>query len=110
MSSLHIQPPLSYNRGGASPTNLLTPLSARPIYASPDSTASRQSPDTKLEPDDDGGSIAATEEPAKKKQRRNKPTLSCQECVERKTKVSLTRYQSAIDKLGVHCALSTSCT
>ena len=27
------------------------------------------------------------EEPAKKKQKRNKPTLSCHECVERKTKV-----------------------
>jgi hypothetical protein len=27
-------------------------------------------------------------EPAKKKQKRNKPTLSCEECVERKTKVS----------------------
>jgi hypothetical protein len=28
-------------------------------------------------------------EPARKKQKRNKPTLSCEECVERKTKVSL---------------------
>ena len=27
------------------------------------------------------------DEPAKKKQKRNKPTLSCHECVERKTKV-----------------------
>jgi hypothetical protein len=27
-------------------------------------------------------------EPARKKQKRNKPTLSCEECVERKTKVS----------------------
>jgi hypothetical protein len=27
-------------------------------------------------------------QPAKKKQKRNKPTLSCEECVERKTKVS----------------------
>lgn len=27
-------------------------------------------------------------EPPKKKQKRNKPTLSCEECVERKTKVS----------------------
>jgi hypothetical protein len=27
-------------------------------------------------------------EPQKKKQKRNKPTLSCEECVERKTKVS----------------------
>jgi hypothetical protein len=29
-------------------------------------------------------------EPPKKKQKRNKPTLSCEECVERKTKVNLT--------------------
>jgi hypothetical protein len=30
----------------------------------------------------------STTEPPKKKQKRNKPTLSCEECVERKTKVS----------------------
>jgi hypothetical protein len=30
----------------------------------------------------------STAEPPKKKQKRNKPTLSCEECVERKTKVS----------------------
>jgi len=30
---------------------------------------------------------AATATPTKKKQKRNKPTLSCEECVERKTKV-----------------------
>ena len=29
-----------------------------------------------------------SQEPPKKKQKRNKPTLSCIECVERKTKVS----------------------
>lgn len=29
--------------------------------------------------------------PAKKKQKRNKPTLSCEDCVERKTKVSVMR-------------------
>lgn len=33
------------------------------------------------------GSVTGSE-PAKKKQKRNKPTLSCEECVERKTKVS----------------------
>jgi hypothetical protein len=40
------------------------------------------------------------QEPPKKKQKRNKPTLSCQECVERKTKVS----QLTIDnfKLSLH--------
>lgn len=30
---------------------------------------------------------AASGPPSKKKQKRNKPTLSCEECVERKTKV-----------------------
>jgi hypothetical protein len=30
----------------------------------------------------------STADPPKKKQKRNKPTLSCEECVERKTKVS----------------------
>ena len=34
--------------------------------------------------------------PPKKKQKRNKPTLSCEECVERKTKVSRSRLP-AID-------------
>ena len=36
----------------------------------------------KMEPRDD-----ASPTPPKKKQKRNKPTLSCEECVERKTKV-----------------------
>ena len=35
------------------------------------------------------GGYGAMGEPFKKKQKRNKPTLSCEECVERKTKVSL---------------------
>lgn len=38
----------------------------------------------KSEPRDDASSPA----PPRKKQKRNKPTLSCEECVERKTKVS----------------------
>ena len=38
----------------------------------------------KLEPRDDGDGSST---PPKKKQKRNKPTLSCEECVERKTKV-----------------------
>jgi len=32
-------------------------------------------------------SAEAADAPLKKKQKRNKPTLSCEECVERKTKV-----------------------
>lgn len=39
--------------------------------------------------EDDGSPTIDGEEPAKKKQKRNKPTLSCHECVERKTKVCL---------------------
>ena len=35
-----------------------------------------------------------TGEPSRKKQKRNKPTLSCQECVERKTKVRRAREWS----------------
>jgi hypothetical protein len=35
-----------------------------------------------------GISSPETGTPPKKKQKRNKPTLSCEECVERKTKVS----------------------
>jgi len=34
--------------------------------------------------------------PLRKKQKRNKPTLSCEECVERKTKVRPATEQSAI--------------
>lgn len=35
-------------------------------------------------------------QPPKKKQKRNKPTLSCEECVERKTKVSLTKFRAPL--------------
>lgn len=37
--------------------------------------------------DDEDSPIHDGDEPSKKKQKRNKPTLSCHECVERKTKV-----------------------
>ena len=49
------------------------------------------SPGLGTSPDDDQDSStaspAATEDQPRKKQKRNKPTLSCFECVERKTKV-----------------------
>jgi hypothetical protein len=45
--------------------------------------ASRQPAAARAEPSDD--ELGAP----RKKQKRNKPTLSCEECVERKTKVSL---------------------
>lgn len=35
--------------------------------------------------------------PVKKKQKRNKPTLSCSECVERKTKVSLDPFGRVLE-------------
>ena len=53
-----------------------------------------------------GGDVEGQQPPQKKKQKRNKPTLSCEECVERKTKVGssessrwrrLIRYRSAIE-------------
>ena len=43
--------------------------------------------------DEDGvATTTAGLHPPKKKQKRNKPTLSCSECVDRKTKVSLTLH------------------
>jgi hypothetical protein len=46
------------------------------------------------------------DEPPKKKQKRNKPTLSCEECVERKTKVSqsstnLSHANLAFGEMGI---------
>ncbi|KAK6853551.1 hypothetical protein PG995_010363 [Apiospora arundinis] len=69
-----------------SPTGstILTPTSANTIYSSPSSFQ------VKNEVDDRDGSIGVADasEPSRKKQKRNKPTLSCHECVERKTKAS----------------------
>ncbi|KAI1381785.1 fungal-specific transcription factor domain-containing protein [Hypoxylon crocopeplum] len=111
MSSSQIPTELSYGSGGhsgnsatsttpaasvastLSPIAILTPTSASTLYASPDS-ANQPFFGAKSEPEDgdglsSGGSVTAAPsyaEPAKKKQKRNKPTLSCYECVERKTK------------------------
>ncbi|KAI1163273.1 fungal-specific transcription factor domain-containing protein [Nemania serpens] len=99
MSGSQFPPPLSYSRGpgapGASsiysPPGILSPDSTNSIYASPDS-GHQPFYLGKSEPDDGastGSSAAAgpsSTEPPKKKQKRNKPTLSCHECVERKTK------------------------
>lgn len=70
------------------PSAILTPPSldsAHNGYGSPTTTLA-----VKSEWGDSGQSSAATPDdgPMKKKQKRNKPTLSCHECVERKTKVS----------------------
>lgn len=83
-----------------SPISILTPTSASTLYASPDS-ANQPFFGAKSEPDDgdgasSGGSVTAAGsayEPVKKKQKRNKPTLSCYECVERKTKASASRFR-----------------
>ncbi|KAI3333058.1 hypothetical protein F4824DRAFT_503600 [Ustulina deusta] len=101
MSSSQFPPPLSYSSGqGAigpssihSPPAVLSPDSTNSIYASPDS-GHQPFYLAKSEPDDGAstGSSAAAgpllPEPLKKKQKRNKPTLSCHECVERKTKLA----------------------
>lgn len=103
MSSSQFPPPLSYSSSGQgatgtsslhSPPGILSPDSTNSIYASPDS-GHHPFYLAKSEPDDGAStgssSVAAgpsSNEPLKKKQKRNKPTLSCHECVERKTKVS----------------------
>ncbi|CAJ2512150.1 Uu.00g051650.m01.CDS01 [Anthostomella pinea] len=119
MSSSHVPPPpssSSYGSGGrgmdkrAAPgpspavnDAVLTPTSASTIYTSPDSSHHHQYIVAKSEPDDGassaGSSVTADASysgPAKKKQKRNKPTLSCHECVERKTKASAVPFHSFI--------------
>lgn len=44
------------------------------------------------------------QQPPKKKQKRNKPTLSCEECVERKTKVSAAPRRIAVRIFLAHSA------
>ncbi|KAI1409127.1 fungal-specific transcription factor domain-containing protein [Hypoxylon sp. FL1857] len=109
MSSSQLPTDLSYGSGGhsgtsansttnstasaLSPIAILTPTSASTLYASPDS-ANAPFYGAKSEPEDGDGTASGDSvtalpsyaEPVKKKQKRNKPTLSCHECVERKTK------------------------
>ncbi|KAI0132184.1 hypothetical protein BJ170DRAFT_592157 [Xylariales sp. AK1849] len=75
---------LNLSYGGPSPT-ILTPASATSVYSSPAPYGVKAEPDDE---DDSSSTSSATAhaEPARKKQKRNKPTLSCHECVERKTK------------------------
>jgi hypothetical protein len=65
----------------------LTPTSAstygHPDYASPRLNGLHNTGLAQAYP-----SSPVLSEPPKKKQKRNKPTLSCEECVERKTKAS----------------------
>ncbi|KAI1828132.1 fungal-specific transcription factor domain-containing protein [Xylaria intraflava] len=98
MSSSRFPPPLSFCSGQGAPDTsvdspaVLSPDSASSIYASPDS-AHQTFYLVKPEPDDGASTSSSvatgpslSSEPSKKKQKRNKPTLSCHECVERKTK------------------------
>jgi hypothetical protein len=51
-------------------------------------TTSRRTMDDAHASTSPDGSAQGLDQPPRKKQKRNKPTLSCIECVERKTKVS----------------------
>jgi hypothetical protein len=46
-------------------------------------------------------------EPSRKKQKRNKPTLSCEECVERKTKVG---ESALIRQMSTQATIPSSCS
>ncbi|KAF4471940.1 hypothetical protein FALBO_1148 [Fusarium albosuccineum] len=92
-------PPTLPLPGTHPPSSALTPGSASTSPASVShrlpsasaSTASRHPTGDYLPDadDQDASTPANGDEPPKKKQKRNKPTLSCHECVERKTKVGL---------------------
>ena len=60
-------------------------------YALPTATAGQFTPSPFVKVDspftEESPATGNDGEPPKKKQKRNKPTLSCEECVERKTKV-----------------------
>lgn len=80
-----------YGSAALTPSSVSTATTgASPVDAPnrrlPHGRSTRDYPDFKDEDDDDGYSHDG--EHPKKKQKRNKPTLSCHECVERKTKVS----------------------
>lgn len=92
------------------PSSALTPGSAstspasishRLPSASASSTSRHPTGDYQDAEDPDASTTLDGDEPPKKKQKRNKPTLSCHECVERKTKV---RYFYL-----THCHAIVSC-
>lgn len=91
---------MSYASGRPHPNTILTPTSldsTHNVYASPTPMT------VKSEWGDSGQSNDATPDDGsvRKKQKRNKPTLSCHECVERKTKVSHLDPSSCT----LHCTL-----
>jgi hypothetical protein len=88
----HMGPSMPVNTTPVTPVTPVTPNAAllspnikhSPSTADYDSSALNSFPNnTRPYP-----SSTISPEPTKKKQKRNKPTLSCEECVERKTKVS----------------------
>ncbi|KAG6033065.1 hypothetical protein E4U19_006939 [Claviceps sp. Clav32 group G5] len=82
-SSLPMKSDVESTSSLASPTSIVGPTHSYPRHAPPprDHVANLDYQDLTGE-----RSQYTVEEPFKKKQKRNKPTLSCQECVERKTK------------------------
>lgn len=54
-----------------------------------------------IKSEDGHASVDDTNAPPKKRQKRNKPTLSCEECVERKTKVREASVIVIAQKLAV---------
>ena len=81
----------SFTGGGALPgPAALTPSSASTAtFPSPNASSSRGHRLERREYADlDADAAMNGDEPSSKRQKRNKPTLSCHECVERKTKVS----------------------
>ena len=57
-------------------------------------------PSTSPDPSTTSATGTHGDAPPKKKQKRNKPTLSCEECVERKTKVSAARWRNGCPRLN----------
>ncbi|KAG5994110.1 hypothetical protein E4U52_001419 [Claviceps spartinae] len=82
-SSLPMKSDVESTSSLASPTSIVGPTHSYPRHAPPPRDHA-----VNLDYQDLAGerSQYTVEEPFKKKQKRNKPTLSCQECVERKTK------------------------
>lgn len=72
--------------GSASSASIASPASASASVSHRLPSARRRDYRDDDDQDDDDGAVDADGQP-KKKQKRNKPTLLCHECVERKTKV-----------------------
>ncbi|GKT93333.1 Zn(II)2Cys6 transcription factor [Colletotrichum tofieldiae] len=91
-----LPPPLSQPQNGASHLSMAPAAAAAVVPKAEPSPSSSVTPGHQFNGFKRGESIdgnsaspdaAHPDQPSRKKQRRNKPTLSCAECVERKTKV-----------------------